>query len=326
MKRLLILAAIILAAAITTAQAGSLVTMLAQAGTEAPPAPPAAAPEAKPAEAAPAAPEVKPVEPAPAAAEPKPEPVAKSAATQAPKATAARPSQKQDHAAFAEMELKECRGCHKGEGAVLTHDDDWVRGHRLVAVKPDKNCATCHKQSFCLDCHTGGGIDVKLDTEIVRAGTAPSSHRTDFLEIHPIKAHDNPQTCGRCHAAQYCSDCHAKFRGDQLQVLSHRKGWSNLTAGGSGPQHQTFTAAQCQTCHPNGLLPQHVWSADHAREARRNLQACQTCHSDGQVCMTCHSGRTGLRINPHPRGWDKVKESYKKKSDGRSCTKCHDNY
>ncbi|NTU42822.1 MAG: hypothetical protein HGA78_07170, partial [Nitrospirales bacterium] len=93
----------------TTAQAGSLVTMLAQAGTEAPPAAPAAAPETKPAEAVPAAPAVKQV-------------AAKPAAPEAPKAATA--SQKQDHKDYKEMELKECAGCHKGEGVAIYHDAD----------------------------------------------------------------------------------------------------------------------------------------------------------------------------------------------------------
>jgi len=322
MKRLLILAAIILAAAITTAQAGSLVTMLAQAATDVQPAAPAAAaPEVKSAEPVPAVPaEAKPAE------APKAEPVAKPAAPEAAKAATAKASQRQDHKDYKEMELKECAGCHKGEGVALTHDADWVRGHRLLATRPDKNCIACHQQSFCLDCHKGGAIDVKLNTQIAKAGSMPSTHRTDFRELHPIKALDNPQSCYRCHAAKFCTECHSRFKGDQLQTLSHRKSWSNLQTANPGPAHSTFNTTQCQTCHPNGVLPTHVWSSDHAREARRNLQACQTCHSDGQTCMTCHSGRTGLRINPHPRGWDKVKDSYKKKSNGRSCIKCHDNY
>jgi len=201
-----------------------------------------------------------------------------------------------------------------------------VRGHRLLASRPVKNCKSCHAQSFCLDCHKGGGIDVNLNTEIARAGTAPESHRTDFREIHPIKALDNPQTCTRCHNARFCSECHEKFRGEDLRVLSHRKGWSNLQTANPGPMHETFNVFQCQTCHPGGVLPKHVWSSDHAREARRNLQACQTCHSDGDVCMTCHSARFGLRINPHPRNWNSVKDGYRSRSDGRSCIKCHDNY
>jgi len=303
MKSLIILSLFILTAAITTAQAGSLVPVLAQAGAD---VPASEAPAAKPTE-----PAVKPAEPAAKPAEPK-----------APAAA----YQKQSHKEFAEMGLKECTSCHKGAGIALTHDADWVRGHRLVSTRPDKNCKDCHQQSFCLDCHKGGGIDVDLRTEISRGGTMPNSHRTDFREIHPLKARDNPQTCARCHNAKYCSDCHAKFRGEDLMVLSHRKGWSNLQTSSAGPAHSTFNTNQCQTCHPNGLLPKNVWSADHGREARRNLQACQTCHYDGQTCMTCHSARSGLRINPHPRGWDGVKGNYRSRSDGRSCIKCHDNY
>jgi len=256
--------------------------------------------------------------------EAQPEPAAPQRAEGAPAAT--RMSEKQDHSGFTAMELEECRECHVGQGVAPNHDADWVRGHRLLASRPVKNCKSCHAQSFCLDCHMGGGIDVNLNTEIARAGTAPESHRTDFREIHPIKALDNPQTCTRCHNARFCSECHEKFRGEDLRVLSHRKGWSNLQTANPGPMHETFNVFQCQTCHPGGVLPKHVWSSDHAREARRNLQACQTCHSDGDVCMTCHSARFGLRINPHPRNWNSVKDGYRSRSDGRSCIKCHDNY
>jgi hypothetical protein len=109
-------------------------------------------------------------------------------------------------------------------------------------------------------------------------------------------------------------------------VQSHRRAWSDLQTASPGPAHSTFNTSQCQTCHPGGLLPKHVWSADHAQEARRNLQACQTCHSDGEVCMTCHSARRGLMVSPHPRGWNSVKDRFRSKSGGRSCKKCHDNF
>jgi hypothetical protein len=198
--------------------------------------------------------------------------------------------------------------------------------HRVVAGKAQKNCIDCHGQSFCLDCHKGGGIEADLKTSNYKASYIPSSHRTDFREIHPLKSLDNPQTCYRCHDTRYCQECHAKFKGTDLMVQSHRRSWSDLQTGSPGPAHSTFTTSQCQTCHPNGLLPKHEWSADHAREARRNLQACQTCHSEGDVCMTCHSARKGLMVNPHPRDWSKVKNKYSSKSKGRSCIKCHDNY
>jgi hypothetical protein len=105
--------------------------------------------------------------------------------------------------------------------------------------------------------------------------------------------------------------------------LSHRRGWSDLEVKKGGPKHSQFNSSQCQTCHPNSLVPSHRWSSDHAREARKNLTSCQSCHADGQVCLKCHSAVTGLRVNPHPRGWDKISNKMKNKSNERTCIKCH---
>ena len=242
-------------------------------------------------------------------------------------------AQKESHKDYAAMKISECNDCHKSEGIAPNHDADWVRGHRLLANKGGGNCAQCHDQAFCLDCHQGGGIDVKLSTMNYQRDYIPKSHRTNWLEIHPIKALDNPQTCTRCHENQtYCIQCHSKFRQTNLQFLSHRRQFSDIKLSNVGPQHAIFiqngayNTALCQTCHPGGLVPTHTWSSDHAIEARRNLQSCQTCHSDGDVCMTCHSARTGLRVNPHPRNWNSISGNLRSKSNGRTCRQCHDSF
>ena len=235
-------------------------------------------------------------------------------------------AQKESHRAYARMKPVECNECHKESGVAPNHDSDWTRGHRLVAQKTDGRCAECHDQSFCLDCHKGGGIDVALDTRNYRRDYTPKSHRTNFKEIHPIKALDNPQTCTRCHDSKYCTQCHSRFKGEDLQFQSHRRQFRDIRLSTIGPNHAGFTPADCQLCHPGGLLPSHRWAGDHATEARRNLQACETCHSDGDVCMTCHSARSGLRVSPHPRNWDSVKDRYRDRSNGRSCRKCHDTF
>jgi len=315
MKNLRVASLFIIALAIT-APAGSRGLLMAQTGSGTASEPPSVVPEIK------TAPSTTPGSETTPASSLQPE----TAPAASPSPVAAAAYEKQSHKDYAAMSIKECTQCHKGEGVAPNHDADWTRGHRLVAGKSEKNCADCHNQQFCLDCHTGGGIDADLKTGNYRANYIPKSHRTDFREIHPITALDNPQTCTRCHDARFCSECHAKFKGQDLMVQSHRRAWSDLTAGSGGPAHSTFTTAQCRTCHPGGLLPKHVWSADHAREARRNLQACQTCHSDGEVCMTCHSARKGLLINPHPRNWNSVKDRYRSRSGGRSCIKCHDNF
>jgi hypothetical protein len=316
MKKPVVLPVFIIAFALMVS-AGSHRLLMAQSGSETAPANPPAVSEIKTAPSSTSVPEAVPTAPA------QPEAVSPAPVSGTPSKAL---YEKHPHKDYAAMSIKECTQCHQGEGAAPNHDADWVRGHRLVASKSDKNCADCHDQQFCLDCHTGGGIDADLKTGNYRANYIPKSHRTDFRELHPISAIDNPQTCTRCHDSRFCSECHAKFRGQDLMVQSHRRGWSDLPATAGGPVHSTFNTSQCPTCHPGGLLPKHVWSADHAREARRNLQACQTCHSDGEVCMTCHSARRGLLINPHPRNWNSVKDRYRSKSGGRSCIKCHDNY
>jgi hypothetical protein len=113
--------------------------------------------------------------------------------------------------------------------------------------------------------------------------------------IHPIKALDNPQTCKRCHEPSYCNQCHSRYPKGSLHIKSHLM---------LGPNGQKYTA---------GLQ-------EHATEARRNLQSCQTCHPDGDACIQCHSsGKT----NPHPRNWGRIKDNYKDRAGSRVCTKCH---
>lgn len=237
-------------------------------------------------------------------------------------------AQKESHKDYAAMKIAECNSCHKAEGIALNHDADWQRGHRVLAARANAKCAECHDQAWCLDCHQGGGIDAKLSTQNYKRDYIPKSHRSDFLEIHPIKALDNPQTCTRCHDQKYCIQCHSRFRPTDLQFDSHRRQFSSINLTNVGPNHALFKPEDCQTCHRGGILPVHQWSAAHAVEARRNLQACQTCHSDGDVCLKCHSARqnSGLRINPHPRNWDAIKGNFKDKSNGRSCIRCHDTF
>jgi len=228
------------------------------------------------------------------------------------------------HKDYATMAIKDCNACHESSDVTLNHGALWTREHRLYAEKHPNNCKDCHQQSFCLDCHYGGGIDRDLNVSQSAPDYLPKSHVTDWREMHPIRALDDPRSCYRCHdAVKFCQDCHSKFNPNDLRVLSHRRGWSDLEVKKGGPKHSQFNSSQCQTCHPNSLVPSHRWSSDHAREARKNLTSCQSCHADGQVCLKCHSAVTGLRVNPHPRGWDKISNKMKNKSNERTCIKCH---
>ncbi|BCS55904.1 cytochrome C [Geobacter sp. SVR] len=229
-----------------------------------------------------------------------------------------------EYANIANLEIKDCNACHKDEGVAPNHDADFFRGHRVLADNPGNNCSQCHDQAYCLDCHQGGGSGENPATLNFGRDYKPKTHRSDFRVLHPIKALDNPQNCYRCHDQRYCNECHARFPGNRLKfnITSHQ--FSDIKLKPDGPTHANFQPSQCPTCHPNSVVPAHQWSSDHAREARRNLQSCQSCHEDGNVCIKCHSARTGLKVSPHPRNWGSIKGNLKDRGNGRSCIQCHD--
>jgi hypothetical protein len=250
----------------------------------------------KMAQAEPAAPAPAEATPAPKAAEPAPAEAAPAAepARKAESKPAEQPAYgKQSHADYAKMEISECNTCHKAEGIAPNHDADFVRGHRVLAGKAGSNCSQCHQQSWCLDCHQGGGDGSDPAKETFGRDYIPKSHRSDFITIHPIKAQDNPQNCYRCHDRKYCNDCHGRFPMGSLRIKSHMM---------LGPNGQKYTAA----------------FGEHSTEARRNLQSCQACHPDGDVCIQCHSSG---KVNPHPRSWKAGR--FKDRTNEKVCLKCH---
>lgn len=218
-------------------------------------------------------------------------------------------------------DLGRCKECHKeGYAAELpgqeTHGPAWVLRHGLPVKQKLYNCEACHEADFCSDCHHAGFADEE-------AARTVSVHRSDFHVTHPIAARADARQCEACHDKDFCVDCHETFNPADLAFSSHRRGWSDLRTSPSGPIHASFTDSQCATCHPDSVLPAHQWSANHAREARKNLATCQACHPDGDVCLHCHSARTGLMVNPHPEDWDDIKDRLKAASNGKTCRKCH---
>ena len=44
-------------------------------------------------------------------------------------------AQKQSHKDYAEIEIKECSDCHKGEGVSPNHGPFWEREHRIAGIE-----------------------------------------------------------------------------------------------------------------------------------------------------------------------------------------------
>ncbi|MFH7326053.1 cytochrome C [Desulfurivibrio sp. C05AmB] len=238
-------------------------------------------------------------------------------------------------------EPRACLQCHDEDfpelvrmpGMVNTHGPLWGFNHGPFAKNRQLDCAGCHQQNYCLDCHVQGPAQ-----EMGKFGGALLNvHRSDFRVTHPIAARTNPRLCASCHEPASCSDCHSDFRrrtghDGRAASPSHRRVFGLGVNGDLAAIHEDFRGEnslnRCDDCHRSGTVAptMHAWSREHAREARRNLNTCQACHPSGDTCIQCHSAKSGPGgVNPHGPGWKNSSraERLRSASGGATCVRCH---
>lgn len=140
------------------------------------------------------------------------------------------------------------------------HTPEWLATHgTALLAQGTASCASCHSETWCTDCHGG-------------APAPPSVHPAGYITLHGIDALGSAASCTSCHNEQlFCRSCH-------LQT-----GWT----GDPGARPVPGLDA-----HPPGWVEAH-----HAREARQDLVACASCHSE-ESCVSCHA-----LVNPHGGGF-----------------------
>lgn len=228
-----------------------------------------------------------------------------------------------------------CLNCHDEAmikevsfNGTSTHGPTWALTHRPIAKahRADAlgqfNCSSCHSQEYCLECHTAGFAD----EQGAFGNNMVNVHRSEFQVSHPIAARTDPQLCTSCHEVRFCSDCHNAFNAGRARTPSHRRTFDLGLNGDIDAIHAGIDATQCDACHLQGsVVPDFFhWSQDHAREARRNLVTCQSCHPEGDICINCHSAVGGAgQFNPHGKGWSDRADRLNDASNGRTCRKCH---
>lgn len=170
----------------------------------------------------------------------------------------------------------------------LAHDADFRVRHRWLAADDGATCASCHTEQDCTDCHDG-----------VRRPR--SVHPGDYLALHAQEAQRNAARCNSCHTTQsFCLPCHARL------------GVSSVSAP---------DLATPKRLHPPGA----VWvrgPAQHAREAKRSLSTCVSCHAE-RDCVVCHGGQgVGAGLSPHPPGFRRECAG-RLRANSRGCVTCH---
>jgi hypothetical protein len=185
------------------------------------------------------------------------------------------------------------------------------RTQHQTAGRDTRYCASCHKQSECLDCHRAG---------VVRP---PDLHPVDYATLHAVDARRNVPNCASCHRNQtFCVGCHQR-----LGVASDPEGGQP----GRQPQNPFGTGTRIKSFHPpnwvrdsGGVVITVPTPASHSFQARRNIRACASCHRE-QTCLECHSAdpARALQVNPHPAGFSGSSSCRALARNARACLKCH---
>jgi len=174
------------------------------------------------------------------------------------------------------------------------HGPGFARDHRQEATQLGATCAACHDPSECLACHQGVTKPLEF-------------HPGNYVLTHVVEARRGTPDCAACHRAQsFCVGCHERsgigtrppteFDESLAGRAFHPPGWTNTVGGGL-----------------------------HAREARRNIGSCASCHRE-EDCLACHSAEptASVRASPHPRGWRNSAACRALDSKNRRmCLRCH---
>lgn len=161
---------------------------------------------------------------------------------------------------------------------VTVHEAGFLLAHKAQAATAALDCAGCHTQRFCSDCHTG------------EASSSRRFHAANFAQSHAASAFSREAECAACHNAEaFCRSCHMQSglasRG-RLDVAYHtaQPQWllQHGRAARQGLQNCTSCHVQrdCLTCHSTtgwGINP-HGRDFDASSEAKRAPRTCLVCH------------------------------------------------
>jgi hypothetical protein len=108
-------------------------------------------------------------------------------------------------------EMPNCGQCHTDQWKRFNHQaDDFYAKHRYYAQAQRLACSSCHKDSYCSDCHAHKE-ESKPSDKFANSPNRNLPHRGDYLGRHMIDGQVNPAACAKCHGRQNnerCQTCH----------------------------------------------------------------------------------------------------------------------
>lgn len=158
----------------------------------------------------------------------------------------------------------------------------FMEAHSHLAAAGPAECATCHTESYCVDCHDGasdGGY-----------------HPPNFVSLHPAEAFGQGQECATCHnTAAFCRACHQEVglesRGrlgagyhdaEPLFLLRHgQAARQNLESCASC--HEQRDCVQCHGVLGAFQVSPHTADFDAEAAWARSPRTCFACHVSNPV-------------------------------------------
>ena len=203
--------------------------------------------------------------------------------------------------------IYECGACHPADFALkpTEHSAEFDRGqHRLQAMDDRGECAMCHVQDACVDCHYGRRQqpDGRRMPRVV-----PTNHKgLDWLGGHGVRARSGGDTCSDCHDTQSCEACHHTPMPHPADWLSNHEAESSRDERDCNVCH--VERDRCQRCHHEPVLGGSL-----------DVVACNPCHAD----MTPDSAAIPSRVfAEHAVHFGKTVEA----GLSLSCDDCHTTY
>jgi hypothetical protein len=216
---------------------------------------------------------------------------------------------------------------------------DWGASHGATARARPGRCANCHTQPSCTTCHAAGGSDIVRALPPLQPGSAPgvdparitgTVHSPDVHTEHGRLAASGRLECMQCHTRSQCAECHAAAdpRAFHLPNFVERHA-AEVFAGRGRCQACHNTETFCRACHTSTGVSaqamnasfhdgQPMWVLSHGQAARRGLEACASCHRQGD-CVQCHSASGGWGVSPHGPGFTGRGET----RSAAGCRLCH---
>lgn len=105
-----------------------------------------------------------------------------------------------------------CSECHNDSRSALDHSGDFMKRHRFYMSQKERVCMSCHKESFCADCHANKE-EIKPSDKFKDSPERIFPHRGDYISRHKIDGRINPAPCFKCHGRKNnarCKQCHRR--------------------------------------------------------------------------------------------------------------------